>query len=360
MFLLSFRFLYSDIVDLSAENAFHLLYTAQKYQVEVLKAKCVEFLHNNMNADTVAPILDQGVFYNEEKLIRQCLDFLSANPTKNLAKVNDYHVSKETLDIMVDCESIVVDEVCIFNMCNSWAVMECAKKGLDATAENKRDMLGSTLNKIRFCSMGNGEIASMVSESGLLTIKEELDVFRFINGSHKTTAIFPFKKRSVVKILLPPRFNNVSQQNKRYYIAFMSRKSTTSDIFQVRLTCRPMTFKLLGLTFRETGTFQIKINEYETETVCVYDLNVTVYLRRPTMCDLNYGLAIQGSGIKESTLLPLPEPKWQPHTEDIPPDYAVEECSVTGTHSPCDPNVTFNVKKVGNVVVPLAGFIVTL
>ena len=183
LYVIFFRFLYCDDVNISTDTCFSLIYSAKKYQIGALEAKCVGFMERNLNDHTAASFLDQAVFFNEEKLIQKCLGFLSTNASRKLKTVTDYHVSKETLKVIVNCELIICEvyAFCIFEICNSWADVECENKGLDKSGQNKRDLLGSIVSKIQFHSMTNEEIASAVSKSGLLTMQEELEVFRFIN-----------------------------------------------------------------------------------------------------------------------------------------------------------------------------------
>lgn len=60
----SYRFLYSDEVQIGPETVMTTLYTAKKYAVPALEAHCVEFLKKNLRADNAFMLLTQVTSQN--------------------------------------------------------------------------------------------------------------------------------------------------------------------------------------------------------------------------------------------------------------------------------------------------------
>ena len=58
-----FRFVYSDEVNMNADNVMHVLYLAKKYMLPSLADKCSEFLRENLHASNVFHMLPDAQKY---------------------------------------------------------------------------------------------------------------------------------------------------------------------------------------------------------------------------------------------------------------------------------------------------------
>ena len=67
-----FRFVYSDEVNLDAENVMQVLYLAKKYMLPSLADKCSEFLRENLDASNVFYVLPDVQKYEEKDLENHC------------------------------------------------------------------------------------------------------------------------------------------------------------------------------------------------------------------------------------------------------------------------------------------------
>ena len=260
---------------MSSANAFRLLYAAQKYQVEALETKCVEFLQRSLNVDTVGSILDQAVFYNYSQLKDKCLDLLAETPAKSLERLNDTHMSKETLELIVGVEKLSLNGPGLFETCNNWARVECKTQGISANAENKRQVLGSVLKKMRFSSMTYKDIVSKVSPSGLLTLEEEVDLFRTREGptpSPSSPRTSPKKeKSSELCVMFPSNFSTSKRKREGSFLAVLESDKVVT---------------LLGFVFATTGTYRIRLEaagcaRSEHVKFNVYEEGAKLYLPNP-------------------------------------------------------------------------------
>lgn len=73
----TFRYLYTDEVELDSETVLPTLYVAKKYLVCHLVKKCVEYLENTLNAQNVCILLSQSRLFEEDELmLRYVINFL--------------------------------------------------------------------------------------------------------------------------------------------------------------------------------------------------------------------------------------------------------------------------------------------
>ena len=66
LLILCYRFIYTDKVQLNADNVLQVMYAAKKYIVTNLSKKCAEFLQDNLSADTAPQLLEQSILFDEK------------------------------------------------------------------------------------------------------------------------------------------------------------------------------------------------------------------------------------------------------------------------------------------------------
>ena len=281
-------------MEVTGTNVAPLMYASEKYQVEELRGTCVKYMLHNMSQDTVATILDLGVFYNEERLVRKCINYLAFGSPRRLELLKKHHISKETLTMLVDCSDLAVKEIQLFKVCDNWAEVQCRKTYLEVNQDNKRLVLDDILTGIRFCSLTVEEMARIVTPTGLLTTQEELDIYRSIGSIDKSNALFHHERRTPTKLRasLPAEV--------------MSGKYDGS--FHVRVSCSK-DFVLLGLQSTEVGKSLIKIGQVTSTATVLSPTPCSSYLGKPLMFRANEVIDIQHPRQGE-----CPHTKWETFT----------------------------------------------
>ena len=292
-----------------------------------------------LNYDTARPILDQAVFYEEYRLIRTCMDFFSDNATASLKRLNGYHLTRETLQLILDCDTLGVNEVCVFEACASWAEEECRIRDIPVNPENKRTILGPLLKKIRFCSMTHVEMASVVSPLGVLTPDEELKTFRFLGNPDKSQAPFLHEKRRPLELyaMMPTDICIESQKNDVLNLL---------KDFHISVTC-PRAFTLIGFVFNQKGQFQVKLNHTVTEKFSLCEKGVYVYLTKPLHC------------YKENTIDIQVDNNGRRTKNTVEPDTHKILCKTTPSTEDSN-TLVLNVKRYNGVLLPFDGLLLTL
>lgn len=73
-------FLYSgDIQNLSVDNVFSLFTTSDKYDVQDLRKKCLQFMKENLSVDTICDTIRLAVLHSEKELIKLSTEFFVKN-----------------------------------------------------------------------------------------------------------------------------------------------------------------------------------------------------------------------------------------------------------------------------------------
>ena len=153
-FLLEFlRFLYCDKVELTTDNAFGVLYLAQKYILPLLAGKCWAFIDENTCACLES---DNSVStFNSEMLT--CL------------------AKRDTLQINNELE--------LFEALKYLAEKSCMAEGMEPTGWAVRSALGDVMTLFRWPAMSVRDFAQRVVPTGILTDKESLDVYEYYSGA---------------------------------------------------------------------------------------------------------------------------------------------------------------------------------
>jgi len=176
-FLALLKFLYSDEVQIGPDNVMTTLYTAKKYAVPALEKHCVDFLKRNLSPDNAFMLLTQARLFDEPQLAALCLETIDKNTPEALAADGFTDIDIDTLEAVLDRDSLRIKESKIFAAIVRWSEAECQRQALPVTSENKKSVLGRVLTKIRFPLMTVEEFAQGPAQSGILTDRETVSLF---------------------------------------------------------------------------------------------------------------------------------------------------------------------------------------
>ena len=190
-----FRFLYSDIVNLSGSNVMQVLYLANKYLVPSLVKKCKEYLRSNLIASNVFCILPHAQKFEDKDLEDRCWKVIEEQTEEAMTSDEFVTVERSVVESVVKREVLNVTEVELFKAVDRWATKECERQGVTSDGETKRRILGEEIVKgIRFPLIPQKDFASVVFDSRILNYEELGNMIKYYNGI--STTPLPFLQAS--------------------------------------------------------------------------------------------------------------------------------------------------------------------
>ena len=127
------------------------------------------------------------------------------SPTDALDSEGFLEVDEDTLCTVLERNSLRVREVKLFQAVLRWASVECARREMPDTVENRRSLLERALRLIRFPLMKVEEFATQVVKSDMLTDKQIVQLFMYfivrpkpeVDFSKELRCRFPGKEQVV-------------------------------------------------------------------------------------------------------------------------------------------------------------------
>ncbi|KAF4517098.1 hypothetical protein B566_EDAN007021 [Ephemera danica] len=166
------EYVYSDKTELeNVETALSVCYAANKYMINLLTQKCIDFIKENLDTDTVCRAHEFARFIDNADLEAKSLEYLQTNTSDVLKSASFLLAERSTLlTILKQDDLYITSEIEVFLACIRWAR---AQQGED----NLREVLGpEVLSIIRFLSMTCNEFATVVVPSKVLQLQEERDL----------------------------------------------------------------------------------------------------------------------------------------------------------------------------------------
>ncbi len=188
--MLFFRFLYTDKLNLQADNVMGTLYASKKYLIPNLKQKCITYLETNLNAQNACMLLYQSKQFDEQKLVNKCLKVIDRKTSDALKSDTFCDVDHATVLEIVSRDTLNIKEIYLFEYINKWCEAECGRKNLKPTGENRRTVLGDILYQIRMTEMTVEKFADGPARSGILSVQESNDVLLYLVSKNKPVVSF--------------------------------------------------------------------------------------------------------------------------------------------------------------------------
>ena len=194
-FLELLRYLYCDEAKLNGNNVMQVLYLAKKFMVPSLVLKCTKFLEQNLDAVNVFAVLPQAILFDESPLIAQCWDIVDAEINEAITSKLFEEIDQELFSKVLERDSLSASEIDLFRAADRWATSECERRGLVATGNEKRKVLGPVLQLIRFPLMTKSEFIDVVLSTEILNLLDVTELLMFFNSPCVPRAL-KFSQRS--------------------------------------------------------------------------------------------------------------------------------------------------------------------
>jgi len=177
-FSLLLQTIYTDEVDVNAQNIAALIACAKKYQIEKLQIACAEFMEADINADNalelfaVAPEL-----LGDEQF---GLEFIRENAEEVFASEGLNALSRERLKTLLRDDNLSIEEQSVFAAVKRWGIAQIEENDGDTKSiDELKAQIADLLPLIRFPAMDIADIAAHVAPSGLLESNQVLELFKY-------------------------------------------------------------------------------------------------------------------------------------------------------------------------------------
>ena len=210
-----FRYLYTDVVNLSGSNVMHVLYLAKKYMLPSLADKCSSYLRENLEASNVFSILPHAMKFDDQDLKNRCWKVIEKHTEEAVTSDEFVTLERSLVESVMKKEVLNVKEAELFKAVDRWATQEIERQGLNPDGETKRRIIGEELlNAIRFPLMSQKEFLSVVPNN-LLTKKEIFDLMKHYNSMLTSPLQFSGSPRTR-RVGTCHRFRNIRRSTWEY------------------------------------------------------------------------------------------------------------------------------------------------
>lgn len=215
-FVTLLRFIYTDVIDINAENVCATHYASRKYIIKHLSKACVEFIKSKILApENACALLSDARKFNEEDLESRCLELIDRHGDVALGSEDFVALDYETVKCILSRDTLICSELNAFNALERWSEAQCLRNGLAReaiTAQEKRKAMAEALFLIRFPSMTLEEFTNGPGKSEILTEGNRIDLLlQYLSSSsakNKPTIAFVTRARRPNKFEVCNRFQN--------------------------------------------------------------------------------------------------------------------------------------------------------
>lgn len=187
------KYLYTgtlNMVDVSPDPVIKL---AEKYHLYELERQLMSCQLEKMKVDDFCPFVRKFEREMTDVIKFNCLEYVFKQPGK-VFKSNTFTVLPASfLKELLSHEYLVLEEDIICTAVLLWASKACELQKLEVTGANQRLVLGEILFEIRFPLLSSNYFTEHISEKGLLSSSEEVQIFKsFFNPNKKKDATITF------------------------------------------------------------------------------------------------------------------------------------------------------------------------
>jgi len=169
--------IYTDEIEVTSEDVTELIALAKRFQVDALKAVCVEFMELDVTAEKACTLFVEG-----RKLLNEPafgLTFIEENIEDVVKSDGFVDLPKDCLETILRSGKLAIDEADLWTAVDKWAAAQVKRAGKKVDGPNKREALGNALQLIRFPQIEMTDLCTKVQPTNVLTQEELLSLFTY-------------------------------------------------------------------------------------------------------------------------------------------------------------------------------------
>ncbi|XP_055352956.1 BTB/POZ domain-containing protein 6-like [Paramacrobiotus metropolitanus] len=193
-------YLYTDKVDnLNADNVFHTMNCADKYDVPSLVKICSDFVTHRLDADNCLRTLEEALHWHADKIVEKCWALVDSKAEEIMQSAQFTAISLDTLQKILQRNTLLIGEFEIYTAVEKWATEECARRGVSSSPAVRRVVLDAALFLVRFPLLTHAQLADGPGQSGLLSESQLLSLFLYKDAAVKPELPFSTERRTEFK-----------------------------------------------------------------------------------------------------------------------------------------------------------------
>ncbi|KAH7724692.1 BTB/POZ domain-containing protein 2-like protein [Aphelenchoides avenae] len=170
------RYIYTDEIAVTAENAFPVLEVANKYLVNALRTAAVNCIKRQFQGPQLLDYLPLlGPYSDLQKIWWDSLDTHATAVLKSDAFLELDH---DMLRRIISRNTLAVEETIVFERTIQWSKTHLQRETKKITSETVRECLGETFYEIRFTQMSMREFGLGPAKSEYLSDKEKVEIYQ--------------------------------------------------------------------------------------------------------------------------------------------------------------------------------------
>lgn len=243
----------------------------------------LDYLPNYITIDNVCNVYQLFHKFNENSITKKCEKIISHNADIILFSSEFHMMDIDVIKNILTFNYFNINEIEIFEALIKWAEINCQKKGLDLTMENKRNLLDDASKLIRFGTLNNNQLKRLFQiEPNFFTDSEmsNITLTKFSqtineNGNAKINRYVPFISEfpfeinkfsySTTNTCLLPECNKFQFQSKNITVFGVKIYSSEEHLYghiEIRFENNN---ELIDETFYTTSCSEIKTIYFKKE-----------------------------------------------------------------------------------------------
>ena len=194
---------------------------------------CVEYLERNVDASNACLLLSNSRLIEDTELLQRCLEVIDSQTEEAIQSDSFIDIDYQTLEQILVRDTLNIKEAVLFAAVKRWAEAECIRQRRDTSPQQCRDVLGDALFLLRFPIMTPVEFADGACQSGLLSDREIVDLFRHFTASNKPKLRFSTDCRKGPAPECCGRFNSTNIRQRMDGDTFESIKFSVDKAISV-------------------------------------------------------------------------------------------------------------------------------
>ncbi|XP_052798071.1 BTB/POZ domain-containing protein 6-like [Mya arenaria] len=196
------RYLYTGELKIEGISVDKVLSLAERYGARELIKQLVAIQLETMDAEMFCPFVRKNENHMTELIKHKCLEYVFNQPFKVFQSGTFSILPRSFLKEILEHEMLVIDEEVLCTAVLLWVSKECETAHMEVNGKNQRKVLGDMIYLIRFPLLSQDYFTENISEKGLLTEHEEVQLLKyFLKAKNAIQSLkFETKKRTAPKV----------------------------------------------------------------------------------------------------------------------------------------------------------------